>query len=114
MILDQSGIKGIQKNFADMEQILTEAGFIRWAWDYNKAIYDMKFVDEESGIDYYLRIRANTVKGILESPNAVVKLEHPVFARHFFPHGLDYEAAIPENLQSTIDQKLEEIKKKLD
>lgn len=111
MILENSGLKGVKKTFADVEQVLTGLGFIRWSWDYNKAIYDMKFAD--SGSNYYLRIRANVVEGKLENPKAVVKLEQPVFARHIFPRGLDYDAAIPEKLQATIDKKLEEVKTQL-
>ncbi|GGA50047.1 hypothetical protein GCM10007416_24000 [Kroppenstedtia guangzhouensis] len=104
MVLEEAGLKGITKPFGEVEKTMNEAGFIRGgAWDYSKASFDLKLSTAEN--DYYLRIRAHVVQGRLEKPQAVVKLENPVFYRHIFPHGLE-EDSIPEELQGRVDQAL--------
>ncbi|GGE19474.1 hypothetical protein GCM10011571_21760 [Marinithermofilum abyssi] len=108
MVLEDAGIKGIQKEFGSLEKEMKRLGFVRWAWDYDKASFDMKFEGKES--DYYLRIQAHVIQGKLENPKAVVEMDHPVFLRHIFPHGLDPDTEIPEEFKKTVDEVLGKVK----
>lgn len=113
MVLDDAGLKGIRKDFGTVDRVAKSLGFVRWSWDYHKAVYDMKFEDTEKGVVYYLRVPAQTVEGRLENPKATVELENPVFGRHIFPHGLDYEAPIPEAFENTVKEKVAALKEAL-
>ncbi|WP_169713576.1 YugN family protein [Paludifilum halophilum] len=112
MVIEDAGIKGITKTFGEVEKVMFQAGFVRaGAWDYDKASFDMKFSNEES--DFYLRIPAYAVSGRLENPKAEVELDHPIFMRHLFPHGLDRNAEIPEDFRERIDQAITEVREGL-
>src|SRR5690606_40036292 len=89
MVLEDSGLNGIRKDFGTVDKVVRGLGFDRWAWDYNKAVYDLKL--EDQGTVYYLRVPAEAIQGRLESPKATVELGDPVFGRHLHPHGIDYE-----------------------
>lgn len=112
-VLEEVQLKGIRKTFGEVESILTGLGFVRWSWDYNKATFDMKFHDEKTGQDYYLRIMARAVEGQLENPKALVELENAAFARHIFPHGLDYSVEIPEAFREAVATVLKKVHQKL-
>ena len=45
MVFKDSGIAGTQKTFAQLEKVMSQLGFVRWTWDYDFAIYDMRFDD---------------------------------------------------------------------
>lgn len=109
MALEDVGLKGITKPFGEVEKVMAEAGFVR-AWDYSKASFDLKLSAGE--INYYLRIQAHVVNGRLESSQATVKLDNPVFLRHFFPHGL-VEESVPEELKEPVEQALHQVKENL-
>ncbi|PTX58316.1 YugN-like protein [Melghirimyces profundicolus] len=112
MAFEDTGLKGIQKPFGEVERIMNEAGFVRGgAWDYSKANFDKKLSGEER--DYYLRIRVYAVQGRLEDPKATVELENPVFLRHIFPHGLEEESEIPGEFKEEIDRALQQVKENL-
>ncbi|MCS1350147.1 YugN-like family protein [Mechercharimyces sp. CAU 1602] len=113
MIIDDAGIKGIKKSFGELEHSMKSLGFARWSWDYSKAYYDLKLPDDETKVDYYLRIRADVVDGVLEKKNSTVKLHNPLFVRHFFPHGMDPEAEIPEKMQQTVEEAVSKVKEVL-
>lgn len=112
MIFQDTKIKGIKKQFGLLEKTMKELGFVRWSWDYGQAIYDLKYTLE--GVDYYLRIRGTVIGSKqLEHPKAELELGTPVFARHFFPHGLDDSVEVPEPLKEQIEAKLAEVEKAL-
>jgi hypothetical protein len=113
VLLDESGLKGIRKDFGTLDKVIRGLGFDRWSWDYDKAVYDLKLEDPEKGTVYYLRIPAEVIQGRLENPKTTVELGDPVFGRHLHPHGLDYEAAIPEPLEKTVKEKLDALKEAL-
>jgi YugN-like family len=112
MIFHETKIKGIKKQFDELEKIMKGLGLVRWSWDYGKAIYDYKYTHE--GVDYYLRFGGKVVNDKrLESPKAVLEMGDPVFARHFFPHGLDENAEVPEALIEEVNRKIAEVEKAL-
>jgi hypothetical protein len=112
MIFYDVKTKGIKKEFGEMEKIMKGLGFIRWTWDYEKVIYDLKYTIDH--VDYYLRLRADVIGDKqLEHPKALLEIGTPVFVRHFFPHGLDDSVEVPESLIDQINQKLAELEKAL-
>ncbi|MGA9173771.1 MAG: YugN family protein [Thermoactinomyces sp.] len=112
MIFHDVKTKGIKKEFAEMEKIMKGLGFVRWSWDYEKTTYDFKYTADN--IDYYLRLRADVINDKqLENPKALLEIGTPVFVRHFFPHGLDESAEVPEALKEEVYAKLTELEKAL-
>jgi len=114
VVFKDSGIAGKQKTFAQLEKVMSQLGFIRWTWDYDFVIYDMRFDDLNNNKTYYLRVRANCVQGRLESPHAVLKLEDPMMGRHILHHGMDYEAEIPQRFLQTAEQVIQTLKEQLE
>ena len=60
----------------------------------------MKFVDRSTNFDYFLRFSTRAVEGKLENPNAVLAIESVYIGRATFPHGLEYESAVPQSIFS--------------
>src|SRR5690606_18345128 len=54
VVFKDSGIAGKQKTFAQLEKVMSQLGFIRWTWDYDFVIYDMRFDDLNNNKTYYL------------------------------------------------------------
>ncbi|MEW9032034.1 MAG: YugN family protein [Planifilum fimeticola] len=113
MVLEDTGLNGIRKDFGTVDKVIRGLGFDRWSWDYDKAVYDLKLIDQEKGTVYYLRVPAEVIQGRLENPKATVELGTPVFGRHLYPHGVDYEATIPESLEKTVKEKVDALKEAL-
>jgi len=111
MVIKETGIGGTEITLAELDHVMDELGFVRWAWDYNHATYDLKLVDK--GNTYYLRVQANVVEGGLEDPDTLLKLEEPFLGKHLFPHGLDYDAAMPDSVTDNAKRKLSSLKDKL-
>lgn len=112
MILNEAKTKGIKKEFGELEKLMKGLGFVRWSWDYRKATYDYRLSND--GVDYYLRLRGTVINDkALEHSKALLELETPVFVRHFFPHGLDENAEVPEALKDQVNEKLAELEKAL-
>lgn len=113
MVLEDTGLKGVRKDFGTVDKVAKSLGFDRWAWDYDKAVYDLKLEDEEKGTVYFLRVPAQVVQGHLENPKATLEFGDPVIGRHLFPHGLDYEVSIPDSLEKTVKEKVAALKEAL-
>lgn len=113
MIIENSGIKGLKSDLAHLDSVTTKLGFVRWQWEYYRATYDLKIEDKANKADYFLRFNARAVEGKLESPYAILALEDAYIGRATFPHGLDYESPIPDQILKVANQKLAELKKQL-
>jgi hypothetical protein len=112
MIFYDSKTKGIKKEFGKMEKLMKKLGFVRWSWDYERVTYDYKL--SANGVNYYLRLSGDVVNDKrLEHPKALLELGTPVFSRHFFPHGLDDTAEVPEELKEKVQQLLNDLEKAL-
>lgn len=108
MIFTNTKTQGITKKFKDLEQLMKSMDFVRWTWDYEKVVYDKKYVLGEN--TYYLRLQGNVINDkSLENPETLLELQQPVFAEHFFPHGLDESADIPEALTAEINHTIEKL-----
>jgi hypothetical protein len=111
MVIKETGIGSKEVFLSDLDHIMKELGFIRWAWDYNHATYDCKFDDK--GSTYYLRVQANAVEGKLEDPHTLLQLEEPYMGKQVFPHGLDYDAPVPDPVVQAAKRKLQILSDKL-
>ncbi len=111
MVIKDTGLNGKEAFLSDLDHCMGELGFDRGAWDYHHATYDYKFIDKAT--TYYLRIQAKAIEGRVEDSHAMMQLEEPFMGKHLFPHGIDYDAAIPDSVLKTATKKLEMLKEKL-
>jgi hypothetical protein len=105
MIFHNSKIQGVKQRFHALEETMLALGFSRWTWDYEKVTYDLlyKLGDRE----FYLRVPGKVIgEKQLEHPKALIELGTPVWAEHFFPHGLNDEVEVPETLSEEVHAKL--------
>lgn len=113
MIIEDSGLNGLKTELVDLDESTEKLGFVRWQWEYNRATYDLKLEDTPNRADYYLRISTRAVEGKLENPSAVLSVENVYIGKATFPHGLDYEAPVPEAIMKNAKQKLAALKQLL-
>ncbi len=113
MIIENSGLNGLQSELAHLDNEAEKAGFVRWQWEYYRATYDLKLVDRASGNEYFLRLNTRAVEGKLESPHAVLVIEAVYIGRATFPHGMEYESPVPQHILDTAGQRLAQLKKAL-
>lgn len=111
MIIEQSGVQGLKTDLAHLDETAEELGFVRWQWEYRRATYDCKLEDPTG--DYFLRINCRAESGKLESPYAILVLEDVYMGKASFPHGMDYNTAIPDHIRQAADAKLSGLKQAL-
>ncbi len=112
MIFEDSGVEGIHHLFEKIDPMMKKIGFYP-AWDYHKVSYDYKLVDNGHAPDYYLRIPCKVVAGTVEHPGCEIVLETPVTFKHYYPHGMNFDADVPQDLLKKAEQLLSEVKEKL-
>lgn len=113
MIIEVTGLKGLKSDLAHLDEVTAKLGFVRWQWEYYRATYDLKIEDRTKNAEYFLRVNARVESGKLESPYAVLYLEESYLGKATFPHGLDYDSPIPEQVVQTANQKLSQLKQLL-
>lgn len=111
VIFSDSKVKGIEKSWENLEQVMHSVGFVTHNWDYEKATYDLMM--KENGQTYYLRILADLVKGKIQHPDSVLKLNVPVIGRHLFPHGIDYQSEVPAKIAEQAKEVIAALETKL-
>ncbi|MFD2116931.1 YugN family protein [Paenibacillus yanchengensis] len=111
MIIDNSGLNGVQSELHYLDANAEKIGFVRWQWDYYRATYDLKLTDRSSGSDYYLRVNTKAIEGKLENPHAMLEIEHVYMGLSTYPRGLDYDATIPKHIVDTANQRLQMLKR---
>src|SRR5690625_3231849 len=78
LIIEETGLEGMEISIRDLDIAMNHIGFIRWAWDYKRATYDYKYVDSRTGETYYVRLPTEAVEGIIEdSGQAIVRVGQP-------------------------------------
>ncbi|MCU6708975.1 YugN-like family protein [Paenibacillus sp. J5C_2022] len=110
MIIENSGLIGLQSELHHLDDAADKVGFVRWQWEYYRATYDLKLTDRTTSSDYFLRLNTRAVEGKLESAHAVLNIEAVYIGRATFPHGLDYESPIPKHILEAAEQKLQQLK----
>lgn len=113
MIIENAGLKGLKSDLAHLDIVSTKLGFVRWQWEYYRATYDCKLEHKPTNDDYFLRFNTRAVEGKLESPFAILVLEDVYIGRATFPHGLDYDSPVPDQILKIAGTKLAELKKQL-
>lgn len=113
MIIEATSLKGLKSELANLDEITSELGFVRWQWEYYRATYDLKIEDKSTNSEYFLRVNTRVESGKLESPYAVLYIEDTYIGKASFPHGLDYSTPIPANVMNIADQKLAQLQQML-
>jgi hypothetical protein len=113
LIIEDSGLKGLQAELADLDEASEKLGFVRWQWEYYRATYDLKIEDAPNREDYFLRMNTRAIEGKLEQASAVLAIEAVYIGRATFPHGLDYESPVPDAILKHAKQKLAALKQLL-
>jgi len=115
MKFEGTNLDGKQLTLIDLDHVMEQLGFVRWAWDYKRATYDYKFEDHKSGHTFYLRIPAVCLKGeIQDEPNeSVLEIGEPYIGRHLHPHGFDYEFKFPNTILDNAKRKLEAVSREI-
>ncbi|SET47433.1 YugN family protein [Paenibacillus sp. NFR01] len=114
MILENTGLIGLESDLLYLDESASKAGFIRWQWEYYRATYDSKIDDQGSGGEYFLRINTRAVSGKLEKPDAVLAIEAVYLGRATFPHGLEYESPVPAAVLELADKRILQLKELLE
>lgn len=113
MIIEATSLKGLKSELANLDEITSELGFVRWQWEYYRATYDLKIEDKSTNSDYFLRVNTRVESGKLESPYAVLYIEDTYIGKATFPHGLDYNIPIPSQVMKIAEQKLAQLQQML-
>src|SRR5690554_7099281 len=111
MIIENTGIKGLQSELGHLDEAATAVGFFRWQWEYYRATYDMKLIDNTD--EYFLRFNARVTEGKMESKQAVLCMEDAYIGRATFHHGLDYNSEVPKSIMDLAGKKLALLKDQL-
>lgn len=74
---------------------------------------DLRLQIREGNDTYYLRINTRAVEGKLENPHAVLAIEDAYIGKAAYPHGVDYNAPIPDRVLQTAKSKLDQLKSAL-
>src|SRR5699024_403090 len=99
MELQNTGIEGILIDEKPLSHLMGNHAFIKGEqWDYERITYDYKMGSQEKGVSYYIRIQGRAVEGDIDRGNAVLELLTPIFGKHYYPHGIEYdEEELPKN-----------------
>ncbi|MFD2612897.1 YugN family protein [Paenibacillus gansuensis] len=108
MIIENSGLNGLTSDLAHLDESAASLGFVRWQWEYYRATYDLKIVDNTN--EYFCRINTRAIEGKLESADAILKIEAVYLGRATFPHGMEYESPVPPKVLAAAEGKLAELK----
>lgn len=113
MLIENTGLNGIQIDLATLDESAEKVGFIRWQWEYTRATYDLELTDAGTNSDYFLRFSTRAVEGRLENPDAILAIEAVYIGRATFPHGLEYESPVPQPILNTATLRLNELRQLL-
>lgn len=112
MIVENTGLNGLQSDLAYLDESAEKVGFIRWQWEYYRATYDYKI--EFNNDEYFLRFNTRVVEGKLERPDTILAIEAVYIGRATFPHGLEYESEVPASVMNTANSKISQLKQLLE
>lgn len=111
MIVENSGLEGYENTFYAIDPVMKKCGFYP-SWDYHKVSYDIKLKEEGHAPDYYVRIPCK-VTGTVEHPECELVLQSPITFKHYYPHGLNFDAEIPPALMKKAEKILASLQRKL-
>ncbi|WP_010269874.1 YugN family protein [Paenibacillus senegalensis] len=114
MIIENTGINGLKTDLAHLDEAASETGFFRSQWEYYRATYDLKLIDEQTRDEYYVRVNTRVELGKLEKPDTILYVESAYIGRATFPHGLDYTAPVPKPILDEATRRLNDFKSKIE
>ncbi|WP_114571177.1 YugN family protein [Exiguobacterium flavidum] len=107
MKFEQFGIEGREIRFGLLETIMEHHRFVReQQWDYERAMYDMKYEKQSTGEVFYLRIPVYAIQGEIEDRHAVVRMMTPLLGKHYYPHGVEYDEVFPSEIVADCERRL--------
>ena len=112
MKFDETGLHGKQITFEVLDEIMNDNGFDR-AWDYERATFDYKMVDQVDNSTYYLRIPCFVIEGEIPKDSARVELMKPYLGKHYYPHGVEYDEEFPQKIIDKCTQKTKAVFEKV-
>lgn len=110
MIIENSGLIDLKSELGYLDEVAEKVGFIRWQWEYYRATYDLKIIENQTSSEYFLRIKTRAIEGKLENPHAVLIIEDVYIGLATYPRGLDYESPIPKQILDQAKKKLDQLK----
>ncbi|ADH99139.1 YugN family protein [Salisediminibacterium selenitireducens] len=112
MKFEQTGLEGIQIKFEDLDETMSECGFDR-AWDYERATYDYKMIDQVEDATYYLRMPCFVIEGEIPKADTTVELMTPYVGKHYYPHGVEYDEDFPQKIVDKCHKKIGTVTEKI-
>lgn len=113
MKFEETGLQGKHMTFEVLDEIMDECGFDR-AWDYERATYDYKMVDQVDNSTYYFRIPCFVIEGEIPKNTTRVELMMPYVGKHYYPHGVEYDEEFPQKIIDKCLQKANTVAEKVD
>lgn len=115
MLFEDSGIEGTVIKFSTLEDIMKSLHIIRGGqWDWERVTYDYKFENRTTGAIYYLRVQGVAIEGEFEKSEAITQLKTPILGHYYYPHGVEYDEEMPEDIVNTSQKLLSQLRELLD
>lgn len=106
----QSELIGKQFEFGFLRHKLEELGFvIGESFTYTYAAFDYELYKSKIEYDYYLRIFVDTVKGRIESPDAIVQVNNIEIFKAMYHNGIFREDEVPAQYVKQADELLKKV-----
>lgn len=114
MMIENTGINGLKTDLAHLDEAAHETGFYRSQWEYYRATYDLKLVDQQTNNEYFVRVSTRVESGKLEKPDTILYVEDAYIGVATFPHGLDYTAPVPKPILDEATRRVNDFKSKIE
>ncbi|AOM83295.1 YugN family protein [Salisediminibacterium beveridgei] len=112
MKFEQTGLEGVQIRFDDLDEIMSDLGFDR-GWDYERATYDYKMIDQVEDATYYFRMPCFAVEGEIPQSDCRIEMMTPYVGKHYYPHGVEYDEEFPQKIVDKCHQKIDAASEKI-
>ncbi|MCR6095917.1 hypothetical protein HXA34_12905 [Salipaludibacillus agaradhaerens] len=108
MKFQDTGLDGLLIEFQSLEEIMESAGFA-YQYDYERATFDYKIIDQVHNDVYYFRIPSHVEEGEIPSPHSMIRLMTPYVGKHYYPHGVEYDEDFPQFVTDKCQKKIQGI-----
>lgn len=114
MIRYDSPLIGQTFTLEKLRDRLAELGFyLNETFSSHFGAFDCALEKSQSSYDYYLRLTISTVKGFLDAPDSIVKIEEIYAIGARYHHGFQEDLAIPRPLQEKAQTIVDRLPKHL-
>ncbi|TMW73094.1 YugN family protein [Alteribacter natronophilus] len=113
MRFEAEELEGLEVEFELIESVMEDLGFT-YQWDYERATFDYKFVDQVKDDVYYFRVQAYAVEGEIPKAHSIVKILKAFLGKHYYPHGVEYDnESFPDHIVKNCEKKIAKVKEQL-